>query len=197
MRKADRTIAKELAMKEFPFPNRENSMQDLLQDYVFPKIEANRVNEIFDDAWTLGEMQGELFLKEHKDDNPLDMLDIMQKSGVTVVYRDIDYVLGKRRYFCEYLSGKNLLKIYRGSVALWCENNGFSFEEGLNVILCHEYYHYLECHKIGMTSRRYQVPIIKMGPVKIGKTGVPSLSEIGANAFAGVCYKYLVKEEGS
>ena len=42
-----------------------------------------------------------------------------------------------------------------------------------------------------MTSRRYQVPILKIGSLKIGRTGVPSLSEIGANAFANVCYRYL------
>ncbi|MBS6643425.1 MAG: hypothetical protein KH366_07580 [Clostridiaceae bacterium] len=184
-------------MKEFPFPDKENSMNDLRQDYVFPKIEKERVDEIFMDAWNVGETQARLFLETHRNDKKLDMLDILQKSGVTVVYKEMDYVLGKRRYFCEYLSGKNLLKVYTDSVALWCENNGFSYEEGLNVILCHEYFHYLECHKIGMTSRRYQVPILKIGPVKLGKTGVPSLSEIGANAFAGVCYKYLVEEERS
>ena len=182
-------------MKHFPFPNKENSMQELLQDYVFPKIESDRIEDIFEDAWAVGEAQAHKFLEEYQHEEKLNMLDIFQKNGITIRWKDMDYVVGKRRYFCEYLSGRNLLKIYTQSVALWCECNGFSYEEGLNVILCHEYFHYLEWHKIGMTSRRYQVPILKIGSLKLGQTGVPSLSEIAANAFASVCYKYLVEEE--
>ena len=74
---------------------------------------------------------------------------------------------------------------------LWCENNGFSYDEGLNIILCHEYFHYLEQNKIGMVSRRYQVPILKIGAWELGKTGIPALSEIGANAFAKTCWDYM------
>lgn len=182
-------------MKPFPFPNKENSMQDLLKDYVFSKIEPERIDEIFEDAWAVGEEQAHLFLEEQPRGQKLNMLDILRRNGISIQYKDMDYVLGNHRYFCEYLSGRNLLKIYTQSVALWCESNGFSCDEGLNVILCHEYFHYLEWNKIGMTSRRYQVPILKLGPLKLGKTGVPSLSEIGANAFASVCYQYLVEEE--
>ncbi len=182
-------------MKPFPFPNKENSMQELLQDYVFPKIDSDCAEKIFEDAWAVGEEQAHQFLQENHIDGKLVMLDILQKCGIMVQWIDIDYVLGKRRYFCEYLSGRNLLKIYIRSVALWCESNGFSYEEGLNIILCHEYFHYLEWHRIGMVSRRYQVPIIKIGSVRLGHTGIPSLSEIGANAFASVCYRYLVEEE--
>jgi len=182
-------------MKKFPFPDKENSMQDLLQDYVFPKIDPDKVNEIFEAAWRAGEEQAHLFLAEHQHGKTLIMLDILRENGITIQHKDMDYVLGNRRYFCEYLSGRNLLKIYTQSVSLWCESNGFSYEEGLNIILCHEYFHYLEWHKIGMTSRIYQVPILKIGPLKLGRTGVPSLSEIGANAFASVCYQYLVEEK--
>lgn len=181
-------------MKPFPFPDKENSMEELKQDYVFPKIEPERVDEIFEDAWAVGEEQARRFLEKHDigiSGKRLDMRKVFRESGIRLQEEDIDYVLGKRRYFAEYLSGKNLMKIYTKSVALWCETNGFGYEEGLNVILCHEYFHYLEWNVIGMTSRRYQVPILKIGSLKIGRTGVPSLSEIGANAFANVCYRYL------
>ena len=30
-------------MNRFPFPDRENSMQELLSDYVFPKIEKDKI----------------------------------------------------------------------------------------------------------------------------------------------------------
>ena len=57
-----------------------------------------------------------------------------------------------------------------------------------DLILCHEYFHHLEWHEIGMTSRRHLVPMIKIGGISMGKTGVPSLSEIAANAFAQECF---------
>ncbi len=44
-------------MKPFPFPDKENSMEELRQDYVFSKIEPDRVEEIFEDAWAIGEEQ--------------------------------------------------------------------------------------------------------------------------------------------
>lgn len=182
-------------MKHYPFPNKENSMQELREDYVFSKIEPNEVERIFEEAWAVGEEQARRFLAGHRQETRLVMREILEDKGVTVLVQDVDYVLGKRRYFCEFLSGRNQLKIYKKSVELWCEENGFGYEEGLNVILCHEYFHYLEWNEIGMASRIYQVPILKLGPLKIGKTGVPSLSEIGANAFASVCYRYLLEKE--
>ena len=42
-----------------------------------------------------------------------------------------------------------------------------------------------------MVSRRYQVPILKIGAWELGKTGIPALSEIGANAFAKTCWDYM------
>ena len=52
-------------MKPFPFPDKENSMEELKQDYVFPKIEPERVDEIFEDAWAVGEEQARRFLEKH------------------------------------------------------------------------------------------------------------------------------------
>ena len=178
-------------MKQFPFPDKENSMQILQTDYVRKKIPPEKIREIFDDAWTVGEEQAQEFLKQYGGREKIDMLDILKESGVRVVHQDIDNVVGRNRYFCEYLSGKNLLTVYIKSVKLWCENNGLSYEEGLNLILCHEYFHYLEQNKIGMVSRRYQVPILEIGALKLGRTGVPALSEIGANAFAMVCWSHI------
>lgn len=182
-------------MKEYPFPNKTDSMQELLLDYVFPKIAPDQIEVIFEDAWAVGEEQGKRFLKELREEKKPVMLDILRQKGLKVQMKDIDYVLGKRRYFCEYLSGRNLLKVYIKSVEQWCEKNGFSYDDGLNIILCHEYFHYLEWNKIGMVSRRHQVPMLKIGPVCLGRTGIPSLSEIAANAFAGVCYQYLMEGE--
>ena len=176
-------------MNRFPFPDRENSMQELLSDYVFPKIEKNKIQEMFDTAWSIGEQAADVFIGQWGQEAPLSMREVLQRSGVKIIEKDIDYVVGKRRYFCEFFSGTNVLKIYEKSVDKWRLENGFcSYEEGLEVLLFHEYFHYLEWNSLGMTSRKFQVPILKIGKWKIGKTGIPSLSEIGANAFANKCF---------
>ncbi|MDE7013672.1 MAG: hypothetical protein K2P19_03225, partial [Kineothrix sp.] len=102
-------------MKPFPFPDKENSMEELRQDYVFSKIEPDRVEEIFEDAWAIGEEQACRFLERYdfgSQNKKLDMRKVFRESGIVLREEDIDYVLGKRRYFAEYLSGKNLMKIY-------------------------------------------------------------------------------------
>lgn len=38
-----------------------------------------------------------------------------------------------------------------------------TLETAQNVILSHEYFHFLEWTKLGLTSREYQVPMLKLG----------------------------------
>lgn len=176
--------------RQFPFPDRAASRAELEGDPVYFKIDAERVDTVFEDAWNLGAGEARKFLARHTADGKLDMVAVLREKGVRLLREDIDNIVGNRRYFCEYFSNKNILKVYVKSVALWCGANGFEFEEGLNVILSHEYFHYLEWHHIGQTSKRCLVPMLKLGSFSLGKTGVPALSEIAANAFAGACFAY-------
>ncbi len=63
--------------------------------------------------------------------------------------------------------------------------------EAENLILSHEYYHFLEWNKLGLTSRDYQVPMISIGPLRLGRTGIRALSEIGAHGFAHTYHQLL------
>jgi hypothetical protein len=65
-----------------------------------------------------------------------------------------------------------------------------------NLILSHEFFHFLECTGLGLTSRMYQVPMIVIGPLKIGRTGIRALSEIGAHGFARTYYDLLREKDG-
>lgn len=174
-------------MMKYPFPNKENSMQDLKSDYMFPKIEPEKVDEIFEDAWEVGLQAAKDFLRKHAD-APIRMLEFLDEQGFRIQVKDMDYVLGNRRYFCEYFSRQKIIKIYRKSVELWCGENGYSYEDGCNLLLCHEYFHHMEWHEIGLTSKRCLVPMVKIGRLQLGKTGVPALSEVAANAFAQECF---------
>jgi hypothetical protein len=177
----------EKRMDVFPFPDKEGSRAELAQDYVYAKIDHSKDDEIFELAWQAGVKAADEFM--HEGESPKDMQTLLKSKGVKIETIDTDYVVGKRRYFCEFFSGKNKIRIYQKSIQLWCEKNDFSIDAGLNLILCHEYYHYLEWNRYGLTSRLYQVPIVKIGKLEMGKTGVAALSEIAANAFAWTLYE--------
>lgn len=178
----------------FPFPDKEASRRLFEEDLQYPKIKADRIREVFEQAWQIGQQEAERFTGCRLESGPIDMREILTSGGVKLTEREKDYVLGSYRYFCEYLSGRNLLFIYTKSVALWCEGNGFTYCNGLNIILCHEYFHYLEAKHIRQVSSIISVPALQLGRLSIGRVGVPSLSEVGANAFVNTCYKKQLLE---
>ncbi len=77
------------------------------------------------------------------------------------------------------------MNLYLKSIELWAKENSLDLRSAENLILSHEFYHFLEWTKLGLTSRLYQVPMIQLGKLKFGHTGIRALSEIGAHAFAG------------
>ena len=66
-------------MIHYPFPNKENSMQDLRGDYVFSKIEPDKVEEIFEDAWSVGLRAAKDFLQKYGD-APLRMQQFLREQ---------------------------------------------------------------------------------------------------------------------
>ena len=178
-----------------PFPGRELAERELSYDPCYGKIPPEDRLVIVDAAWKKGEAAaGEVF-REYQGER--DFFKIAEKSGLRVCLQDVDYVVGKQRYFSDYLSGKNEINLYLKSIALWAEQNDMSPRQAQNVILSHEYFHFLECTRIGLTSRDYQVPMLTIGRWKIGATGIRALSEIGAHAFARTYYEFIVQEENT
>lgn len=172
----------------FPFPDRQSSWIVFQKDPCLRKIPQDQTQLIFEDAWTIGKEHAKAFLEEHCDPSNYDMSCILSKLGFSVIEQDIDNVVGKVRYFCEYLSEKNTIYVYKKSIMLWAESNCFDYTLSKNIILAHEYFHYLEAHKIGWVSGRCTVPMLRIGKLAFGKTGIASLSEVAANAFANECY---------
>lgn len=177
---------------QFPFPDQEASRRILESDPCFKKIPANQVDEIFESAWKVGQSEAERFLAQWEEQPTPSLFQILKKKQFRMEEQDIDYVMGNIRYFCEYMSEKNIICIYRKSVEKWAEKNGFPYETARDLILAHEYFHYLEWHEIGRTSKKYLVPMLKIGPLSFGKTGIAALSEIAANAFANSYYTMLI-----
>lgn len=173
--------------KKFPFPDRESSMKILQNDACYGKIPPDQVQRVFDDAWSVGTQEAKGFIREHCQED-FDMLRVLRQLGFQIVEQDIDYIMGNIRYFCEYLPGKNQIYIYTKGIGLWAQTNGLPFDAARNIILAHEFFHYLEANGLGWVSRRCMVPMLKLGKFSIGKTGIAALSEVAANAFSNEYY---------
>lgn len=185
--------------KKFPFPDKESSRNILRNDPCYRKIPEDRVESVFEDAWTTGTEEARKFISEYCPDSDFDMTQILRKLGFEIIRQDIDYVMGNIRYFCEYFPEKDQIHIYSKGIELWSKSNDLEPEQSCNIILAHEFFHYLEAKRLGWISKRCLVPMVKIGNFTLGKTGIAALSEVAANAFANEYYRaytsYLAASE--
>ena len=176
----------------FPFPGRELADRELTYDPCYDKIpEADRA-VIVEKAWEKGSNAARMVFERER--GSMDFYTIARNSGLKLIEVPKDYIVGKQRYFSDYISGQKQINLYSGSIQKWAEQNALEYETAVNLILGHEYYHYLEVNEIGLASREYLVPMVCIGPLKLGKTGIRALSEVGAHAFVRQYYE-LVKEK--
>ncbi|WP_334196103.1 hypothetical protein [Muricomes intestini] len=178
-------------MNEFPFPDKMTSIKILESDYVYPKIPKNDVQKIFDRVWSLGEQYGQELIKTTLIGEKWKMSDVLKDINIRIEESKVDNVVKNQRYFCEFFPKQNCLTIYKKSVQLWCHANGLEYDIGVETILSHEYFHYLEWKSGKLVSGMFTVPVIKIGKLRLGKTGIPSLSEVAANAFSKIYYEYI------
>lgn len=174
----------------FPFPGKELAKEELLRDFSINKIPESDLDLIVDIAWDKG-IEASKFIKNNHSDYK-DFKNIVGKFDLKVVDKDKDFVVGNTRFFSEYYTKKNEIVMYLKSIKMWSKSNDLSFEQGYNLILCHEFFHFLEYTKFGLTSKLYKRPWFKIGEYSFGKTGVKAMSEIGAHSFV---YNLFVKEK--
>jgi len=177
----------------FPFPNIELAYKELSYDLCFAKIPVEDREKIVHSAWQKGKKAAESILKKHNGETSF--FKLAEECGLQCEEQDRDCVIGNRRYFSDYLSGQNKIILYLKSIALWAEQNNLTISTAKNMILGHEFFHFLEYTKIGLTSREYMVPAVSIGSFKFGKTGVRALSEIGAHAFVRTYFELLQNRE--
>lgn len=166
----------------FPFPNMKLAEKELCYDPCYSKIPKDKCQTIAKEAWQVGEEAARNIFSEF--DGLYDFFAICKRSKLIIELKGKDNVVGNQRYFSDYVSGKNTITLYEGSIKQWAKQNGMELREAENTILSHEYFHFLEWTKLGLTSRNYQVPMITIGKFNLGKTGIRALSEIGAHGFA-------------
>lgn len=168
--------------KTFPFPGRELAASELSRDPCHVKILPKDREKVVEMAWKKGEKAAKMIFERYEGSH--DFFYIAEQSGLKCVQVDADYVVGNDRYFSDYLTGRKRIRLFTKSISRWAKKNSLTLHEAKNLILSHEYFHFLEFTEIGLTSRDYQVPMLVIGNFKLGRTGVRALSEIGAHAFA-------------
>lgn len=175
----------------YPFPTKDLAYQELTYDYCYNKIKEEDKERIVDEAWEKGEDTAkEVFARFN---GSYDFRMICAESGLQLNDKDTDYVVGNQRYFSDYVSGTNQINLYLKSIAKWAEENQLSMNDAINLILSHEYFHFMEMNVIGQLSKSYEVPMLVIGKLKLGKTGIHALSEIGAHGFAHQYYLLATK----
>lgn len=166
-----------------PFPGKEEALELLKRDYVVDRIPEDMHQKLIDEAWELGKKCGKIFLEDYPANDGVCFADVIQSVGLKLKRADVDYVSGHMRYFADIQPKTGIVYIYLKSVELWAKEHNCSYELAENVILMHEFFHYCEYRQGESASRTHLVPMITIGRIHIGKTGVASLSEIAANSF--------------
>ena len=166
----------------FPFPGRELADRELTYDPCYSKVPAEDRAAIVEKAWQKGcAAAREVFQRENGSG---DFRAIVTGSGLQLNEKDTDFVAGSQRYFSDYISGQKCVNLYKKSIALWAGENGLDYEQAVDLILSHEYFHFLEVTELGLTSRDYTVAMVQIGPVKLGSTGLGALPAGSANTLA-------------
>lgn len=177
----------------FPFPGWELADKELTYDPCYARVPEQDRAAIVEKAWQKGcAAAREVFRRQNGSG---DFRAIVQNSGLQLNEKDSDFVAGGQRYFSDYISGQKCVNLYRKAIELWAQQNALDYETAVNLILSHEYFHFLEVTELGLTSRDYTVPMVQIGPVRLGKTGLRALSEIGAHAFARTYHDLLRQKE--
>lgn len=205
MQNADHTLARKSVNLEaestvgsasrFPFPTRELARKELSWDRFAVRIPEEDKERVIDLAWSKGERAAHMVFEESNGQS--DFFKICKDVGMTIIKKDIDCVYGNQRYFSDYVSGTKEITLYEQSCALWAKQNQLEPHEAQNLILMHEFFHVLETTRLGLTSKEYTVPLITIGPCKLGKTGIHALSEIAAHAFTNTYYELLHNISGT
>lgn len=168
-------------MKAFPFPDRIGAREELKRDVLYHRIPGQDRIPACEAAWAAGVKAARDIIEKY---GTLNIEEIQKSVGLTVERQDVDKISGNLRFFSEYEDRPKKIYLYTRSTAQFAKSNDLSVREAEELILAHEFYHYLECNVTGDTGKLYQVPRLQIGKLSLGKSGIRALSEIGAHGFA-------------
>lgn len=166
-------------------PMEELALFELKRDRYFDKIPYQDLSSIIDEATSIGK-DWAIRIKEMYPEKSFHH--IAKEHGLKLIEEDKELIIGNVIFYSEFYSGKKEILIYKKAVEGWAVALGKPYEECKELFIAHEFFHYLECEKIGLLSNKYKVTIFKIADFK-WKSGVKALSEIGAHSFVKHSFK--------
>ena len=64
---------------------------------------------------------------------------------------------------------KRLVVVNTPSLRMWADHHGVDLGTAVDMALCHEYFHHLEWTRLGLTSLALDVPLLRVGPIRVGR----------------------------
>ena len=127
-------------MSFFPFPDKDACIEELKRDKYYDRIPEEERLRILHSAWQRGELAARDFFSA----GPITIFQAMEQTGLKTERVNRDLVIGGTRYFAEiYVKTKQVI-LYLPSIALWAAHNSLSEAQAEELILAHEYFHFLE-----------------------------------------------------
>lgn len=169
----------------------EIGMFELKRDVVFNKIPSEMYDELINFGWQTGEDAAYEYSQKTGTSVPSKMTD---KLNINVKNEDWQKGKSNVKVYSEYEDKPNLITLHPNVISEAIEkakSNGFNqiqnYDAAKEIFLGHEIFHYLECKKIGLTSKKRIVTTLKLGPIKI-TSGIRALCEIAAHSFTKTLY---------
>lgn len=176
-------------MEFFPFPDKTACLEELKRDKYADRIPEGDWQGILEAAWDRGESAAHDCFQQGK----TDIYQVVEQANLQINRIDRDMVVGGTRYFAEIYVKTGTVNIYTPSVALWTRHNSLTERQAEELILAHEYFHYLEYTILPPAKDIYQIPILRLFGCTLMSAGLRSVSEIGAHSFTRNYYQMIME----
>lgn len=169
-----------MAEIRLPFPDYNLSKDEVLKSNLSKKTTEQSALKYFDQSWECGKYQAEQLISNGTVAN-------FEEEFISLNYSiyeyNIDNKVGNIRYYADIFPKNKIIKLYSLSIKKWSDQFYLNYERSKNLVLAHEFFHYIEHSSIGFLSEMTNIPYIKIGNYKIGRLKFNILSEVGAYSF--------------
>ncbi len=173
-------------MDYFFQPRAELGLHELQNDLLFARIPPERYPQLIEGAWQTGRETAWRYIRQY---GTCDPEELAVRLGLTLAEQEQGWVAPEYRICSEYYSNPRRIILYRDTIRGELEKlkaKGIGRYEDYAAIrplfIAHELFHHIECHDIGLTSRRDKLTVFRWGPFRL-TSGIKALSEIGAHGF--------------
>lgn len=165
----------------YPYPDRGAARRELERDPVYRRILPEDVPALVERAWQFGAGAA----RDWGRGRPA--RELLRSERIDLELAEDDPIVAGSRRFGEYDHDANRVVLHMGSLARWAAANATTLDKAAEIAMAHEFFHYLECARIGPASRLYEVRLLHIGGWTLLRSGVRALSEIGAFGFSHTC----------